>query len=123
LELLVIDDHTRPRELTKRFDGTAGVLRGLWSIAVFHELRERVVAANLELVRAGLVRQTFGNASAADRDAGVMAIKPSGVSYDALDVDAIPVLEIESGRLVTGAQRPSSDTHDASGLFIAPSGR
>jgi hypothetical protein len=30
------------------------------------------------------VALTFGNVSAADRTAGVMAIKPSGVPYDAL---------------------------------------
>ena len=48
---------------------------------VFHGLRERVFEANREIVRAGLVILTFGNASAADRAAGVMAIKPSGVPY------------------------------------------
>ena len=46
---------------------------------MFEELRERVVAANRALVDAGLVVLTFGNASAADRDAGVLAIKPSGI--------------------------------------------
>ena len=51
------------------------------------ELRERVLEANLALGRAGLVVLTFGNASAVDRDAGVVAIKPSGVSYDRLTPD------------------------------------
>ena len=37
------------------------------------------LAANRAIVDAGLVVLTFGNASALDRDAGVMAIKPSGV--------------------------------------------
>ena len=41
-----------------------------------------MLEANLALGRAGLVVLTFGNASAVDRAAGVVAIKPSGVSYD-----------------------------------------
>jgi L-ribulose-5-phosphate 4-epimerase len=50
----------------------------------FAELREQVLAANLALVRNGLVALSFGNASAVDREAGVMVIKPSGVPYDEL---------------------------------------
>ena len=46
------------------------------------DLRERVLRANQELVRAGLVTLSFGNASGVDRDAGVLVIKPSGVPYD-----------------------------------------
>ena len=68
------------------------------------------LAANLALVRAGLVVLTFGNASAVDRDAGVMAIKPSGVPYDELDAGAIAVVDLESGAVVDGGPRPSSDT-------------
>jgi L-ribulose-5-phosphate 4-epimerase len=74
------------------------------------ELRERVLEANLALGRAGLVVLTFGNASAIDRDSGVMAIKPSGVSYDRLTAEAISVVDLESGAVVDGRTRPSSDT-------------
>jgi L-ribulose-5-phosphate 4-epimerase len=77
---------------------------------VFVELRERVVAANIALVRAGLVTLTFGNASAADRSTGVMAIKPSGVPYDELQPDMIPVIDIATGEIVAGRHQPSSDT-------------
>ena len=77
---------------------------------MFEELRERVVAANLALVDAGLVELTFGNASAADRAAGVVAIKPSGVAYDALRPEDVPVIDLASGELVAGTRRPSSDT-------------
>ena len=73
-------------------------------------LRESVLEANLALGRAGLVVLTFGNASAVDRDAGVVAIKPSGVSYDRLTPAAIAVVDIESGAVVDGSTRPSSDT-------------
>jgi len=73
-------------------------------------LRERVLEANLEIVRAGLVVLTFGNVSGADREAGVMAIKPSGVPYSELTADTIVVLDLASGEVVAGEGRPSSDT-------------
>jgi L-ribulose-5-phosphate 4-epimerase len=76
----------------------------------FDELRERVCRANLDLVRAGLVILTWGNASGADREAGVMAIKPSGVAYDALRPEDVVVLSLGTGEVVAGTLRPSSDT-------------
>jgi L-ribulose-5-phosphate 4-epimerase len=76
----------------------------------YDELKERVYRANLALVEAGLVVLTWGNASGADRAAGVMAIKPSGVPYDKLKASDIVVLEIETGKVVDGTARPSSDT-------------
>jgi L-ribulose-5-phosphate 4-epimerase len=74
------------------------------------ELRESVFEANMALGRAGLVVLTFGNASAVDRDASVVAIKPSGVSYDRLTSAEIAVVDLESGAVVDGRMRPSSDT-------------
>jgi L-ribulose-5-phosphate 4-epimerase len=85
-------------------------------------LRERVVDANVRLVRAGLVELTFGNASAVDRAAGVMAIKPSGVPFEALRAEDIPVLDIASGALVAGGLRPSSDTPTHLALYRAFAG-
>ena len=76
----------------------------------YDELRERVFEANREIVRAGLVVLTFGNASAADRAAGVMAIKPSGVAYEELGPGSMVVVSLESGAVVDGEHRPSSDT-------------
>jgi L-ribulose-5-phosphate 4-epimerase len=73
-------------------------------------LKERVHRANLDLVKAGLVVLTWGNVSGADRNTGVMAIKPSGIPYDRLAVDDIVVLSIETGKIVEGSARPSSDT-------------
>jgi L-ribulose-5-phosphate 4-epimerase len=73
-------------------------------------LRERVFEANREIVRAGLVVLTFGNASGVDRAAGVMAIKPSGVPYDALGPETMVLVDLETGATIGGAYRPSSDT-------------
>jgi len=86
---------------------------------MFEDLRERVVAANRALVDAGLVVLTFGNASAADRDAGVLAIKPSGIAYDTLRRDDVPVVDLESGEVVCGTRRPSSDTPTHLALYRA----
>lgn len=76
----------------------------------YDTLKEQVLKANLALVEAGLVVLTWGNASGADRRAGVFAIKPSGVSYEKLKADDIVVLSIKTGEVVDGAGRPSSDT-------------
>jgi L-ribulose-5-phosphate 4-epimerase len=73
-------------------------------------LRERVFEANRELVRAGLVVLTFGNASGVDRGEGVVAIKPSGVAFAELSPDTMVLVDLESGERVAGEQRPSSDT-------------
>ncbi|HNT33810.1 MAG TPA: L-ribulose-5-phosphate 4-epimerase AraD [bacterium] len=62
------------------------------------------------MVHAGLVTLTWGNVSGADRDQGVMAIKPSGVPYDRLQPEDIVVLSIKSGEVLEGSLSPSSDT-------------
>jgi L-ribulose-5-phosphate 4-epimerase len=75
-----------------------------------HEaLRERVWRANLDLVRHGLVILTFGNASGIDRKKGLVAIKPSGVSYEHMKATDMVVVDLE-GKIVAGELIPSSDT-------------
>lgn len=76
---------------------------------MLQQLREQVLEANLELVRRGVVIFTFGNASGIDRGEGLVAIKPSGVPYDAMRADDIVVVELPTGRVVEGSLRPSSD--------------
>jgi L-ribulose-5-phosphate 4-epimerase len=51
---------------------------------------------------------TWGNVSAFDAAAGVFAIKPSGVPYDALRPEDMVVLDLDGG-VVEGKLRPSSD--------------
>ena len=48
----------------------------------FGNLKEQVCEANLDLVKEGLVIQTWGNVSGIDRERGLVVIKPSGVPYD-----------------------------------------
>ena len=66
-------------------------------------------ASNLALVEYKLVVFTWGNVSAIDRVHGVVAIKPSGVEYDALTPDKIVLLDL-NGKVLEGELRPSSDT-------------
>jgi L-ribulose-5-phosphate 4-epimerase len=72
------------------------------------DLRQQVLEANLELVRAGLVLYTFGNASGIDRQEGIVAIKPSGVPYEAMKASDIVLTDLD-GKIVEGNLKPSSD--------------
>jgi L-ribulose-5-phosphate 4-epimerase len=76
----------------------------------YEALKERVCAANKEINRVQLAILTWGNASEVDREDGVFAIKPSGVDYDEMTADDIPVISLESGEKVEGRMNPSSDT-------------
>ena len=74
------------------------------------ELRRRVFEANRKLAETGLVLGTFGNVSGIDREAGLVAIKPSGIPYDKLlPADMVPV-SLATGEIVDSVLRPSSDT-------------
>jgi L-ribulose-5-phosphate 4-epimerase len=89
---------------------------------MYEELRQRVVTANLERVRLGLAVLTFGNASAVDRAAGVVAIKPSGVPYHELTAESVPVVDLADASVVDGGRRPSSDTPTHLALYRAFAG-
>ncbi len=52
---------------------------------------------------------TWGNASAFDPAAGVIAIKPSGLEYSELQPESMVVVDLQ-GEVVEGILRPSSDT-------------
>lgn len=75
---------------------------------ILTSLREEVLEANLELVRRGLVLYTFGNASGIDRKQGLVAIKPSGVPYEAMQREDLVIVGLD-GKVVEGKLRPSSD--------------
>lgn len=71
-------------------------------------LKARVLEANLELPRLGLVAFTWGNASERDPATGAVAIKPSGVPYAGMTAEDIVVVDAD-GRVLEGARKPSSD--------------
>ena len=77
---------------------------------MLEQLKQQVCDANLQLVREGLVIQTFGNVSGVDRASGNLVIKPSGVAYDAMQPKHMVVVSLATGQVLEGELRPSSDT-------------
>ncbi len=82
----------------------------------YKAIKEAAYKANMELPRLDLVVFTFGNVSAADRERGVFAIKPSGVPYEELSPNNMVVVDFEN-RIVEGEMRPSSDTKTHAVLY------
>ncbi len=77
---------------------------------MLEQLKEQVCQANLLLPKHGLITFTWGNVSGIDRGQGLVVIKPSGVSYDGMKADDMAVVELETGKVVEGKLKPSSDT-------------
>lgn len=77
---------------------------------MINHLKADVCRANLALVSAGLVTQTFGNVSGIDRERGVVVIKPSGIDYARLKPGDMAVVSLTTGEQIDGDLRPSSDT-------------
>jgi len=72
-------------------------------------LKLKVLEANIELNKSGLVFFTFGNVSGIDREREIVAIKPSGVDYSDLTEDNIAVVDLK-GKVISQGFNPSSDT-------------
>jgi L-ribulose-5-phosphate 4-epimerase len=81
-------------------------------------IREECCEANRLLPATGLVDLTFGNVSVIDWEAGVFAIKPSGVDYADLTPEQMVIVDLE-GNVVEGNLRPSSDTPTHRHLFLS----
>jgi L-ribulose-5-phosphate 4-epimerase len=75
----------------------------------YEHIQQEAYDANMQLPKLGLVLFTFGNVSAADRNLGVFAIKPSGVPYEELSPAKMVIVDFD-GKIVDGKLRPSSDT-------------
>lgn len=75
---------------------------------MLEELKKRVWRVNRALAENGLVVLTWGNASAIDREAARVVIKPSGVQYGELSFEDMVVVDME-GNVVEGRLAPSSD--------------
>lgn len=86
---------------------------------MLEKLKHEVLSANLELRRRGLVQWTFGNVSGVSRQDGLVVIKPSGVAYESMSAQQMVVIALESGEVVEGDLRPSSDTPTHLALYRA----
>ena len=82
----------------------------------YKTLREAAYEANMEIQRQQLAIYTFGNVSAIDRAAGVVAIKPSGVPYAALKPEDMVLIDLDN-QVLEGRFRPSSDTRTHTLLY------
>lgn len=83
------------------------------------QLRQDVWQANMALDKAGLVALTWGNASGVNQKEGVMAIKPSGVGYHALQTKDIVLVALRNGEPIEEGFNPSSDTPTHLALYRA----
>ena len=77
---------------------------------MLEQLKQEVYEANLELHKRGIVIYTWGNVSGIDRTSGNMVIKPSGVAYEQMTAEDMVVVNVQTGEVVEGKWKPSSDT-------------
>lgn len=82
----------------------------------YQHIQKAAYEANMQLPKLNLVIFTFGNVSAADRELGVFAIKPSGVPYEDLSPEKMVIVDFD-GNTVKGKLRPSSDTKTHAVLY------
>ena len=76
---------------------------------MYERIRDEAARANRLLAEYRLVILAWGNASAIDREAGVAAIKPSGLPCGEAAPENMVIVDL-AGRVVEGTLRPSSDT-------------
>ena len=79
-------------------------------------LKKNVVEANKELPKYGLVKYSWGNVGAIDREKRIIVIKPVGMPYDDLSVENVSVTDLSGNRL-EGPFNPSVDLPIHSVLF------
>lgn len=73
-----------------------------------NELKRLVTEGNKELPKLGLVKFSWGNVSAIDREKGIIVIKPVGMPYAELSAENICVTDL-GGHQLEGPEPPSVD--------------
>lgn len=71
-------------------------------------LRTAVLKTSLELMREGLVRGSQGNVSARDAESGLIAVTPSAMPYNDLQVEDICIVDLQ-GNMVDCLWKPTSE--------------
>lgn len=82
------------------------------------DLLREVLEANLVIPREGLATLTWGNVSGLDRERGIYVIKPSGVPYAELALEHLVPVEVETGRVLAGDLKPSTDSETHRLLYL-----
>jgi L-fuculose-phosphate aldolase len=70
--------------------------------------RSDVVRFGRKMIQAGLTSGTGGNLSIFDRESGSIAISPSGIEYDEMQLSDVPVVN-SLGSVLRGDRKPSSE--------------
>lgn len=76
----------------------------------YQAVREEIVKMGNKIATTGLVMGTWGNISARVPGTNLMAITPSGVDYETIQPEHIPVLDFD-GNIVNGDLVPSIEWH------------
>lgn len=69
--------------------------------------KEQVIQAAIECSDKKLIHGTSGNVSIACREEGVMVITPSGIPYEEITPDMVPVIDLATGEWTEGKCKPS----------------
>lgn len=77
-------------------------------MAFHRELKEAVWRTARQMVADGIAHRAQGNISLRDPASGLIAVTPSAIAYDRLQVDDIVVVDLD-GRVVEGEWRPTSE--------------
>ena len=72
------------------------------------EARDQLIAYGKKLVETNLTKGTGGNLSIFDREAGHMAITPSGIDFFEIQPEDIVIMTLD-GDIVEGERTPSSE--------------
>ena len=72
-------------------------------------IRRQVLNALHQAVNSGLIHGTSGNIAVRDFEENVIAISPSGRSYDSMTPEEIAIVTLD-GEWIDGAYKPSSET-------------
>lgn len=76
---------------------------------LYEETRRAVCETARRMMRDGLVKLTSGNISSRIPGTAYIAITPSGMDYETMAPEDIPVVDLE-GQIIDGPRRPSTET-------------
>ena len=74
----------------------------------YQEIREQVIQGCLAIQQKGLIRGTSGNVSVRSSDGTAVAISPSGIPYEILTPEMVPVVDL-AGNIILEGKKPSSE--------------
>lgn len=72
-----------------------------------NELKQQVIDGAILCRDKGLIHGTSGNVSVVCREQNQMVITPSGIPYDELTLEKIPVIDLNTGEWLEGECKPS----------------